>query len=162
MSIYLLPLVFFVLRWLFSSLFCLPWSLFDPFLALVAMHAFFHGFEARRNIMFALFCGLVRDMTGLDTLGLYMLTYLATALAVALFSVIINRQSLWLVFPAVFVASVFGSHVALILSFWLEKQSPLSYSFVFLGRAILEAAGTTLVAYPLHHFSRRCGLTLTV
>jgi rod shape-determining protein MreD len=161
MNIYLLPLVVVVIRWFLAAVFRWPWSVFDPFLALVAMYAFFHGFETRQNVLYALYCGFVRDLFSLDTFGLFMLTYLATALAIALFSVIVNRQSSFVVFPVIFAAAFLSSHIALVFKIWLERQSVFSYAPVFLGRSLLEAAGTTLFAYPLYHFSRRCALTLT-
>lgn len=161
MNIFFLPLLLVLVRWVLAAVLRLPWSVFDPFLALVAMYAFFHGFEARQNISYALYCGFIRDLAGLDTFGLYMLVYLATALAVALFSVIVNRQSPLFVFPVVFVAALAGSHIAWALAFGLGRAASFSYGFGFLGRSVLEAVGTTLFAYPLYHFSRRCASALT-
>jgi rod shape-determining protein MreD len=161
MNIYLLPLVLILVRWVLTAAGRLPWSVFDPFLALVAMYAFFHGFEARQNISYALYCGLIRDLTSLDTFGLFMFVYLATALAVALFSVIVNRQSPLFVFPVIFVAALASSHITWVLAFWLGRSASFSYGLGFFGRALCEAVGTTLFAYPLYHFSRRCALTLT-
>jgi len=161
MNIYLLPLLAMALRYLVSGLFCVPWTFFDPVCCCVIVYAFFHSMDTKDFVLFALYGGLVRDALSLDAFGLYMMAYLATAFAAAAIALFINRQNWIFVFPVVFLATLLSQHILFFLRIWSDPGSPVPYSWGFLGRSFVEAAGTTLFVYPLYRFSRRCALTLT-
>lgn len=129
------------------------WLLFDPLLALVLVYAFFHYLETRPVVLFALWCGFWQDMTSLGPFSIFMISYVVSALAVAYLTRLVNRHNRLLIFPVVFSGQILNNHAVFFLNFVLSGG--LTYSFLFFGRTFLEAAGTTLLAYPAFLLFRR-------
>ena len=149
------------LQFFLSSLGWFSWSVFDGPLALVVMFTFFHNLDTRDSILYAVVCGLCRDLYSLDVFGLFAFSYIVVAFCVSFVTRFINRHNGVFVFPMVFVVSVFHPYLAAVIkSFFAESAVP-SMSGLFFVRSLLQAVGTTALAVPLYLLSRPCGLELT-
>lgn len=161
MDKFILAICLLFLKFAFVSLLSLPGPVFDPLLALVVIYTFFHTLDIREFVLYALFCGFCRDIFSLDVFGIYMLSYLISAFGVALASRIIYRQNGLLVFPLVFIAAFLNSQIIFLLRFFVLHIGTLHLSGGFGLRCLVESIGTTLFAYPVYLFSKRCALGLT-
>ncbi len=157
--LFALLLVFF--KFAFVHVVSFPWSLFDPLLAIVVIYTFFHSLDMRHYLVYALFCGFLRDVFGLDVFGISMLSYLACAFGVAVASRIIYRQNWVFVFPMVFFGVFLNNQLIFLLRVLLLPASHMNFSGWFFIRSLVESIGTVLLSYPLYIFSKRCvpGLT---
>jgi cell shape-determining protein MreD len=157
MNRFLLPFIFIFLKFAFVQLFSLPWPLFEPVLALAVIYTFFHSLDTKGWLIYAFFCGFVMDIFGFDVFGLYMFSCILSCFAVSVLTRFIYRQNWVFIFPMIFVGIFLTNHFVLFFKtvflsqgFWISQ-----YGWV-LARIFLEAAGTTLLAYPFYHFSKRC------
>jgi len=157
-SILALGLVF--LKFALTSLWSMPLNIFDPLLAAVIIYTFFHSLDTKDVVAYALFCGFVADIFSLNSFGAYMISYLACAFSVSLFSRIVYRQNWLFLFPLVFLGVFLNGHFILILEPILSRGASPHYGGLFLLRILAESLGTTLLAYPLYLFSKRCASQL--
>jgi|GEM_PF-888093 len=158
---FLWPLLLIALQLVVDQLSGASVSFFDPLLAAVVLYAYFHAYDVRDNVLFAAFCGLVKDVLGLDVFGLYTATFILLSLAVVYGTRFLNRQQDVFVFPIVFLA-VFAQRLGVGLGRLVFCDAgPGGSVVVFFLRVGLTAAGTVAAAYGLYRFSRRCDLGLT-
>ena len=145
-----------LLKFTFFSFFGSFWFLFDPLLALVVIYTFFHSMDMRDYLSYALFCGLWQDIFSLDLFGIHMFSYLVCGFSVAVASRIIYRHNQIFIFPMVFAAVLLNNSLIFFLKILLPGAIPASFSGLFLWRCFLEAAGTTMLAYPFYLFLQKC------
>ena len=148
------------LKFALTSLLSMPLNLFDPLLAAVVIYTFFHSLDTKDFVTYALFCGFAADLFSLNSFGTYMFSYLACAFSVSLLSRIVYRQNWLFVFPLVFLGVFLNAHFILILEPILSRGASPHYGGLFLLRTLAESFGTTLLAYPLYLFSKRCASQL--
>jgi hypothetical protein len=79
---------------------------------------------------------------------------------VSLLSRIVYRQNWLFVFPLVFLGVFLNAHFILLLEPILSRGASPHYGGLFLLRTLAECLGTTLLAYPLYLFSKRCAFQL--
>ena len=160
MNRYYLSIGLVFLKFALTSLLNMPLNLFDPLLAAVIIYTFFHSLDAKDFVTYALFCGFVSDLFSLNSFGTYMFSYLACAFLVSLLSRIVYRQNWLFVFPLVFLGVFLNAHFILIMKPFLSRGASPHYGGLFLLRTLAECSGTTLLAYPLYLFSKRCASQL--
>lgn len=157
MNKYFLALIFVFLKFVFVSLSSLPWPLFDPLLVCAVLFTFFHSLEARGWVMYVFFCGILRDVLSADVFGLYLFSFLFSCFAVSMLVRLIYRHNWIFVFPVIFVAVGLNYHILLFFkTVFLTQAAGAAHYSLFLGRVLLESAGSTALAYPLFLFAKRC------
>ena len=161
MEKFLLPLLLLFSKFILVNFFSLPWSFFDPLIACVIIYTFFHNLDTKAFILYALFCGLLREFFSLDVFGIYLLAYLGCSLSVAFLARLVDRHNWMLIFPVVFFGNVLANLVVFLLRPLLDSTVSVGPTGLFFARSLLEALGTTLIVYPLYLFSKKCGLKLT-
>jgi len=154
----LLPIVLIFLKFAFVNIFSLPWSLFEPLLACVILYTFFHSFDTKDYVLYALFCGFLGEIFSADAFGIHIIAYLAVAFCVALICVVIYRENRLFLFPVVFVGTWLGNAVIVFLKSFFSHAAAGPAIGPFLLGGIAESAGNTLLVYLLDLFSKRCGL----
>lgn len=158
MNKFLLPPLLVFLEFIFTSIYSLPWSLFDSLLTLVIIYTFFHSLDMKDFVVFALFCGFLRDIFSLDIFGVYMFSYLISSFCVSLVSVMLNRDNWFFIFPLVFLGTFLNNHIILISKFlFFGSPYQLQANWFFI-RNLTEAGVNTLLAYPFYLFSKKCAL----
>ena len=156
-----LPVILIALQFFFNSLGWFSWSVFDGPLALVVMFTFFHNLDTRDTILYAVVCGLYRDLYSLDVFGLFTFSYILVAFFVSFVTRFINRHNGIFVFPVLFAVSVLHPYLAAAIKAFFAESAVPSMSGLFFVRSLLQAVGTTALAVPLYLLSRPCGLELT-
>lgn len=156
-----LPLVLLVFESFLNALGFFSWSLLDGPLALVVMFTFSHSLDMRHFLFYAAWCGLCRDLFGLDVFGVMTLSYIAIAFLIALATRFINRQNGFFVFPMVLVAAWLHPSLAVWVKTFFAEMAAAPFSGWFFIRCFIQAVGTTVLAIPLYFFSRSCGWELT-
>ena len=156
-----LPIALLFFQFFLNALGGSAWLLFDGPLALVVIYAFFHRFDTRDIVLYAVFCGLCRDIFSMDVFGLSAFAYGTIAFLVSLATRFINRHNDAFVFPVVFISAWLCPYVAVVLKALFAETAVSPFSGVFFVRGFLGAVGTTVLAVLLYHFWRLCGLGST-
>ena len=156
-----LPLICLVFESSLSALGFVTWSFLDGPLALVVMFTFAHSLDTRSFILYAAWCGLCRDLFGLDVFGVMTLSYIAIAFLISIATRFINRQNGFFVFPMVFVAAWLHPFLAVWVKAFFAETAVSPSSGWFFVRSFVQAVGTTVLAIPLYFLSRSCGWELT-
>ena len=157
MNKYLLPPVFIFLKFVFVQSLSFPWPVFEPVLCLALIYSFFHSLDLKGWLLYALYCGLSRDVFSLDVFGFYIFSCVLSCFVVSILTRIVYRQNWVFVFPVVFIGIFLAGHFVIFFkTFFVSETIWVSQYWLALARVIFESAGTALLAFPIYIFSKRC------
>ena len=160
MDLFILPLFLILLKFAAANFFSLSFSLFDPLMGLMVVYTFFHSLDTRTVFLYAIVCGLLREIFSCDVFGIYLISYLGSAFTVACVMRLVYRDNWLFVFPVVFFGTFFCNALTYILRPLLGGILPAGQSGLFFIKNLIEACGTTLFIYPLYRWAKKCDLKL--
>lgn len=156
MNIFLLPLVFIILKFILIQLFNLSSFSFDPLLLLVVFYTFFHSLDFKNYCGYAVYCGFCADIFSLDIFGIHILSYLGCAFVIASLSIVIYRENRYFVYPVLFLSVFLVNLFSFALKLFVFKAVRLHDMGLFLIVSFIQAFITVIFAFPFYKFSRKC------
>lgn len=160
MNKFVLALILMFAKYMFAAVFGFAWQVFDPLLILVIVFTYFHSFDMPDYLGYAIFCGLLSDITSADIFGLHILLYCACVFIVVAASRLLYRHNWVFIFPVIFLTVFLSFPFVLLLKAMVFKAGANSMSALFIFRIFCESLAAVLWAYPIYLFSKRCACEL--
>lgn len=156
MNIFLLPVIFIVLKFILVQLFNLSFFPFDPLIVLIVFYTFFHSLDVKDYCGYAVYCGLCADIFSLDIFGVHILSYLGCVFVVASLSILIYRENRYFVYPAVFLSVFLTNIFSFLLKLFIFNTVRFYDIGLFLVVSFVQASGLVIFAIPFYKFSKKC------